>query len=555
MDVTVIKRSQCPKCLDSGHNNQVHYSDGHTYCFSCGRVSGKKSQQLNQPEEIEALPMLTTTSILAKRGISPDVIKRYGVQTLQTEDGGVWIGFPLHDINKAEYTQHLRRVDTSTGEMTRDMRYPKGSKLRLPLFGWQLVKKQATIVVCEGETDALILATQLKDNKNIAVLGMVGTANADKIAAHLLATITNQKVVLAFDNDKAGNEAVERIVATCERHESDIKLHRLDIHSDYKDVGDWLTNETVDILAEIETAPSLSLIGVLDSTAIANSLSEYIERLRTVSLIELQFSSTLSEAIRLLPGKLIGIAGASGQGKSTLAEHLVMEMLQQKKKVLFISREMMPEEIALKLLRMVRNEPLHDPRYLKTLDKETLAEIKLQVKNILKLLYCVEGYGAMEVAEVDKYIHKLTAEGNKPDLVVLDNLSAICKTQDSNIILEVCRDIKELAGAHQTCVVLLSHVRKAPPARGNKKTIYRPQEQDIYGSSGLSMFADVILAVASDKHRSETYVETIKVERMGGLYADVTLVFKDYCLAEVDSNQFTTDYQGDEEYDDDEEVY
>lgn len=551
---SILSRSQCPRCLDNGRDNLVNYADGHSYCYSCGHtVNGKKPQAFVNLSSSFTMPMHTASSILSKRGISDEVIKSYNVSCEQTDDGQLWIVFPLADTNGSVYSKRRRLIDVSTGTLTREIRSEKGKRMQLPVFGWQLVKKQKTILVCEGETDALIAATHLQGRSDVAVIGLCGSTNAERLAAHLLAYAMGRRVVVAFDNDSAGDSALEKLLSYVEKHESDLNILKLDIPREYNDLGDWVGAQAgVDLYAAVNEAQPVNMLGVLNGDQIAHSLSDYIDTLKSNTLVELKFSPTLSEAVRFLPGKLVGVCGSSGQGKSTLVEHITMEALQQKFKVFVISQEMSPAEYALKLVRMVRHEPLDNPMFLRQLKPETIAEIADQVRRIAKLLNMTDSFGVMEVDKIDQHLHKLTSLGLKPDIVIVDHLLAICKGVEANNIMDVCRDLKELARNHDTCIVLLSHVRKR---QVNGKTIYRPQLDDVYGSSGLQMYADVLIAIASDRYKRETYLETVKVERLGGYYADITLKYEDYCLTEISKAGYATDYAEDEEYDSDEEVY
>lgn len=556
---TLLKKSRCPQCQTIGNDNAgdnlATYADGHSFCYACGYLSFSKqtkanTRQTKQTLDNQVLPMYTVEAVLSKRNISPEVIKQYGVRMEQTEDGQLELAFPLHDINRSEYTKHLRAVDSSTGELTRNFRYPKGSRLKLPVFGWQLVKKQQTLVICEGETDALILASRLVGRTDVCVLGLVGVANSERLAAHLCTNANTRRVVLAFDNDSAGQLAVEKLVAYVDKHEADLKLYTLAIPSQHKDVGDWLTEDLdTDAYQAIVDASPVEVVGLLGAEQIADRLDDYIHKLREQTLVDLQFSPTLSEAIRLLPGKLIGVGGDAGNGKSTFVEHIAMEALQQKYNVLFASQEMSPAEVALKLLRMVRNQPLDNPRFLKTLSPEEILEIKNQLKRIIGALKTTDGFGVLSVEELDKRIHKSVSLGFHPDLVIVDNLFAISKNLEANAIIDLCYKLKALAANHETCVILLSHVRKQ--MQSSKRVLYRPQLSDLYGSNGLQAAADLVLCVATDKAKKETYVETVKWERLGGLYADVTLKYQDYCFHETDDVGHT-DYDGEQEYEEEE---
>lgn len=560
LDQEISHREQCPKCAaagaDNSKDNLVVYKDGHARCYSCGYHVSSGSQSTFKHTEPTYKPLMshTTESILGKRGISTEAIKRYDVSTLLNEETGeIWIKFPLHDSNRAVYTNHLRQVDTATGTLTRRMAFSPKGKMLLPVFGWRLVSKAKTILVCEGETDALIAASRLPKNSTIVAVGLVGTSNAKRLGALLAALPDKKEVVLAFDNDSAGKEARQTVLTYVEAHGLDeqLKFKVLNIPSAYNDLGDWLTAESdLNLEEAITTFSTASMLsGILDGEQMAQGLEEYINELRNTSVVDLKFSPTLSNALRLFPGKLVGIIGDAGQGKSTFAEHLIMEFLSSSKRVLMVSQEMTPPEVALKLARMVRNQPLDNPRFLKGLTEEERAEIANDVRRIAKNLFTTEGFGSLEVAKIDKTLHLLTAENLKPELVVIDHLLAICDTLEANTIVNTCKDIKELARNHQVCIILLSHVRKLTPGRGK---VTRPKLSDAYGAQGLQINADCVLGVSSDKDTRETYVDTVKLERLGGSKADVTFKYQDYCLFEEDARNYDEETTDEEEEHDDE---
>jgi replicative DNA helicase len=223
-----------------------------------------------------------------------------------------------------------------------------------------------------------------------------------------------------------------------------------------------------------------------------------------------------------------------------------MEFLSNSKKVLMVSQEMTPSEVALKLARMVRNQPLDSPQFLRSMSDEELESVKQDIRRIAKHLFTTDSFGTLEVDKIDKAIHQLTAEGLKPELVVIDHLLAICSSLEANTIVDTCKQIKELARNHQVCIVLLSHVRKLQGERGKAP---RPKLADAYGGQGLQMYADCVFGVSSDKVKKQTYIETVKLERLGGKYADVVFSFEDYCLCEAES---ATYYGQDDEIEEEE---
>lgn len=545
-----LRHEQCPYCAslgnDSSQDNLAVYDDGSTYCFSCTRstaVSGASSNKSKQSIDPDAtvLPMFTAESVLSKYGISGEAIKRYDIRCINSDDYGLQIEIPLHDVNKQEYTVCRRSVDVADGKLTKDYVFGKG-RLKLPLIGWQTITKTTEIIiVCEGITDALAAASQLITSANIAVVGMVGATNANKVAAHFAGYGKRYKLVLAFDNDKAGVEAEEAFVNYLDKHQVELDVSRLPIPKEHKDLRDWIAAGAELSAALVNTQPLVN-IGLLDSRQIATKLDEYFQALVDQTYVTLSFSPTLSEAARLTGGMLVGVIGDGGQGKSTFVEHVAMETMQQRQRVLFISQEMQAAEVAIKLLRMVRNEPLEDLRYIKQLTTETRQEIHSQCQRILEYMHTTDSFGVLSTDVIDRHIHKLTSIGQKPAVVVVDHLLAISNDSENSTIMQTCKELKAIAANHSVCIVLLSHVRKQ--ASANKKTLYRPQAADAYGSIGLVAYADVVLAVATDSESKITHVETVKRGRLVGKYADVQLLYADYCYSEAEAvAKDTTEYE------------
>ena len=556
-----MSRTLCPACADKGkdnsRNNLVNYSDGGSYCYACGYYVSDGNKSVGEQElEDNQMPQYTLDNILSKRGISSGVIKRYGL-TLVENDGNLMVRVPVTDANGQESGAQYRLVDTSSGTLTREMRTTKGSKLKVPCFGVNTITKLTkTIVVCEGWTDALIAASAIEGRSDISVLGLCGSTFAKRAAMFLVRYHEDKRLVLALDNDDAGAKAKDDFIQTAAQHSPDKVMHKLSIPSVYKDLGDWLTAVKVDLVTELENAPPVFSSNLLTSEDVGDLLLPFLQKLKNEEYLRLNFSPSLDAAVKLMPGKLVGILGDSGQGKSTLAEHLMLEAITQRERVFCVSAEMSAEEVALKLMRTVKREPLHLSSYLKSLDDEYFSEIAEQTKRVLSWLTLVDNFGEVSLEKIDSYLLELAAANRKPSLVVIDHLLAISESLEPNALQKTCEELKGLARKHSVCVVLLCHTKK--PQNQTRRTIYRPMLSDAYGSNGLSMYADVVLGVAKDPVKQETYVETVKLERMIGKYADVTLAFDNWQLSETQSETSPSVYDNESEDDSEletEEIY
>lgn len=556
---TCVHKERCPQCAAKGNDeagdNLAIYDSGGAYCFSCGYAvaDGYKSGTIESKEIINVMPTQSLEAIMSKRGINAEALKAYDVKLLQDDaTGEMYVNFPIPDVNGKSVYAQKRYFNPTTGELSRSMKFEKGTKLTNPLFGWHLItKKTKTIVVCEGNTDALAMASRLPKNSDIAVLGLVGATNAKRAAAQIVRHAPKAEVVLALDNDEAGRTATEVFVAY---YQENSELAVSEIRFNYKDVSDWLMVEPeTDVLQEIKDAEPFLSSDIVGAAEITDSFIEYLDTIEHEKYIKIEFSPTLSNSIRLMPGKLVTVAGDSGKGKSTFVEQIALEALAQGRNVFFISAEMKPAEVALKLVRNSRGIDYYDRKVLLDMTEEQRTDLRAYTTLLLKRLKMFARFGSCGVGEIEDKIHELVAANVAPDLIIIDHILAISNEGSTEELEQIAKSLKAIAERHEVPIIILSHVRKQ--MQQNKRTIYRPQLSDIYNSGGLARYSDIALGVALDPEKKLTFVETIKMERMGGGFADVLLKMENWSLQEVDESatngvksKYTDDGDDDDEY-------
>ena len=215
----VVGRSQCPKCLDSNQDNLITYSDGGQHCHACGyHKSGSGKFTVNTGEEL-MVNELKLAPFFESRNISEATLNKYSVKPFFNDElSKASVGFPLVDSSGNVTGYHFRELDVQAGELTRTFYYKKGTKVKIPLFGWQLVTSRTKkLFICEGETDALALATYYENQPEVVVVGAVGTGFAKKVGSWLLSRKPYAEIVLAFDNDRAGRAATQEVNAMLAR--------------------------------------------------------------------------------------------------------------------------------------------------------------------------------------------------------------------------------------------------------------------------------------------------------------------------------------------------
>lgn len=547
----VVGRQQCPRCNDGSQDNLLLYSDGGAHCFACGYHKGSGTSKLTTVQEtLEMAKEFNLAAVFNSRGVCEPTLTRYGVKAFVKDDGSFYVGFPLHDKTGALSTYHYRGVDS--GSLNRTFWYTKGARLTVPVFGWQLVNKSraSKVVVCEGETDTLALASALKHDKSVVVVGAVGTGFARKLGAWLVARLDKQEVVLAFDNDKAGREATSEVVQALKQARPEVVVRHLQIEG--ADVGDAL-KAGEDLEQALEQAPLATVSSFLGATAIAQDVQEFVASVSSTRAIRLGFSPSLDAAIRIQPGKLIGIIGSGGCGKSTLAEHILLETLNSPgSRAMMLSAEMKAYEVALKLVSTHDGFGYFDLDWLTSATAEEKLKLHNSVLATCKRFSISDDFGGMNVADLEQAIHEQIAVGNAPDLVIVDHFLAIASELENTKLEDTAKAFKAIARNCNTCVVVICHTRK-PMSQGSKRTIYRPTMADEYGSGGLGKYCDCVLGVAIDVQAKTLLVETVKRERMGGKHADVRLKLTNWQLHEDDESESLRGYDAaddDETYED-----
>jgi KaiC/GvpD/RAD55 family RecA-like ATPase/5S rRNA maturation endonuclease (ribonuclease M5) len=466
-----------------------------------------------------------------ERKISKSTLDAYGVKGFHNEGTTeVAVGFPLVDASGQVGCYHFRKVDMQAGALTRDMYYEKGSRIKCPLFGWQLVSKQTKVLyICEGETDTLALATQLAGDKTKAVVGVVGTGFAEKVGSWLAARASSMEVVLLLDNDTAGLEARQRISDKLRTKE--ITCYSIDFEG--KDVGDAI-KAGVDF-TQASLKPLLSTI-FMDNVEVGIQFRENIRLIRDQQIFKVEFSKTLARGLMFPPGNIGAIIGTSGCGKSTLAEHILLDALKPKLPAAMISAEMSAEEVGRKLLSTLTAEDYcSNDRYTDATDEE-LDEAQDLITKVCKRFFITDNE-SYTMDTIERNLYELIASGNAPRLVVVDHILAVSPGIQTLDLEETCKRLKAIARSCNTFILVISHIRK-PPAGANPQT-YHPHSSDAFNSDALARYANWMLGVSLNRESNRMRVSTIKVDRMGGghKFFDVEFVLKNWQLHEVVETQ------------------
>ena len=153
------------------------------------------------PESTLARYRIPTRYWTSDRHLEPEIVERFG---LGADPMGEYVTIPMRTVN-GDLLGFIRRYLSKDADVR--YKYPKGMKKSHHLFGaWHVAraKNAKTVVLTEGSIDAM--KVWQADWPGLAILG--SEVSTEQI--QILQTLDVRRVILFFDNDRAGAECRSR---------------------------------------------------------------------------------------------------------------------------------------------------------------------------------------------------------------------------------------------------------------------------------------------------------------------------------------------------------
>lgn len=497
---------QCPQCaeegLDNAEDNLVTFADtGVKHCFRHG-VLGKDEIMTEPQEQKSSNGLLDGCYIdIISRKIKKSVCEFYGYMVNQEK--GVHIANYYDDAGQV-VMQQLRTIDK-----------------QFPLLGnksyndslWGLDKwtgnKNIFITITEGQIDTLSVA-QVFDCKYPVVSvpnGAGGAARAIRQNMHKLKEF--KYVVLAFDSDKPGKEAMDECIKEFEPGMVRIAKWRR------KDANDHLINgeesEIRNIIYQaVEYRPSPVLTG--DSLIEGLQGYQYVTHKWPWAVMDRKFNPIKRPSI-------ISIVAKPKRGKTEFLAAISRWMLSNGGNVAIISLEQSPQETFLKqvsgqighnLLLSTENRNLTEE------EKAMCVPYKDRV-----VIYDHINYG-QTIDDLLKNIPYMVRALNCKDLI-LDNLTSASSSSvgdDRKNLDKAMSDLKALTIKYDFTLWNVLHLKRSD---GNTMSDVEeePNVEQIRGTQGIEAFSDCVIGLHRDiksenlKEKNTLYV-TVLTDRMSG---------------------------------------
>ena len=414
------------------------------------------------------------------------------IDLFQIGEAGSVIFFPyIKDGETVMLKQDSIRRGKDGKRLKEDYVGPTSSNQKPILFGWQALKGDVRrIIITEGEIDAMTW-TQLGQPALSVPFGGGTGAKHQWLENELDDLEMFDEVILAFDNDEAGDAAAKDLI-------NRIGQHRCRVIEDMpcKDVNEALQRGLVDpSIAKgwVEKSRHFDPVELKPASAFTDDVIEMFHPTGEEPGFHSPWPYT-NTRIKFRPAELTIVSGINGHGKSEVAGHLMLAAMEQGERICVASMELQPKRLLHRLMRQacgVTNSVPSIPFIRKGMD---WTEDKLW-------LFDLTGTAkAKRVLEVFEYAHR--RYGIKT--FVIDSLMKCGINEEDNAEIKAfIENICDFKNKYSVHVFLVTHQKK------QESEVRRTGKMDVKGSGAITDLADNVLIVFRNKVR-ERIVEKLK---------------------------------------------
>jgi len=516
---TFVEHKPCPACRDTGGDrsgdNLAIYSDGHGYCNACGHYQKSVTGDKHYEEETfmqTITPRGVANASIKDRRISSNITSKFGVTVSYDKTGKIEKHYyPYYDSNESNRLLGYKERTVATKEF-QIIGTNKGSGL----FGQNANRSGGKyLTICEGEIDALSIS-EMFDGKWQVVSLKNGASSASRDIKDNLEYIESfDNVVLCFDQDQAGFDAVK----ACQDIISVGKLKVCKLPM--KDASDMLVNGKVKEFTNAWwSAESYTPAGIIRGKDTWEHLLKD-ENLLTVDY-PWQGLNTLTYGFRAK--ELVTITSGSGMGKTSVVKELESYILNNTEDNLaIIHLEESIERTVKGLMSIEANAPIHIPQYERELsdaDKKALWQKSVGDKNV----YFYDHFGSMSEDSLLNVI-RTYAKSYDCQWIVLDHLSIVVSDQDGiaderKAIDAIMTKLRKIVQETGVGLFLISHLRR-PQGRAHEEG-GQVSLSELRGSAAIAQLSDIVIGLERNQQdddpiiRNQTTLRVIK-NRFSGL--------------------------------------
>lgn len=527
-------KSPCPRCRSNGRDrsgdNLINYGEGKgSHCFSCGysilsddereaRGIGKyvyeeseiMTKEIITAEEIEELKSYTGVKGQNSRCIPDETYKAYACRFKYDETTGevVEVFYPYtQDYKAAGYKVRKTVVKDfySVGKIGKNSE----------LFGqWKWKEHTAKyVLLCAGELDAMSAYTMLENYRKSrgsdfdpipVVSSAIGeTASFKQVQLQYAWLDQAQRVVVCYDNDEAGKEAIKKLVDVIPKGK--MFVMRLSL----KDANEYLMKgKEKQFVSAFFAAPAYSPDGIVGS----GSLLDAIKEQATTPKIPLppfmhKVQAQMAGGIPL--GVILNLASASGTGKSTILEEMLYYwVFNSPHKIGVLSLESDDGQFGTKILSrhvgrkidLIENVD-EKIAFLSSPETEAAAEVLFKMPDGTdRWKLVIDRDGGIESMKALMMELIIACECK---VIIADPVSDLLEGLGNEDQASFCKWMKGVVKSHNVTFINVCHVRKSSGGQKANSTGAEMHEEDIFGSGSLIKSAACNLLFTRNKEAED----------------------------------------------------
>lgn len=549
----VVYHTQCPSCASQGRDNSCDnlavYDDDSYHCFSCGYtkvsedwikeygnsiknkgdvlISNKDLEKFQEKslseDELKFIQETTVSRLNVKyRGLDNDVCEDIGIRWKVDEAGKpLEMYFPAKVKSDGE--------DKITGYKIRKLPkdfYSRGYVGKVNGFFGQTKTVAETLIIVAGEVDLITAIQSLKavdkyhKSYNVVTSPLGEDSTSEIIKLNYDWVDSHSKIIVALDNDTAGEVAFEKVKAVV----SNDKLFKANLR--HKDLNDYLKNGDAEKLAQdlYWNATPVKNFGLIGSSSLLDKALEVVklERIPLPPFLN-GLDETFSGGIALQ--EIVNIVSSVSTGKSVFVNEIVLHwIVNSPYKMLIVSLEDNAGSYGAKIAsRIIGNKIMA----LRTIEERTKA-LQDNREEIEKYLVDENGdnrFILMEDATSDletmkkAILQAIRAYGCK--VILIDPLQSLIGSKPLEEQVKWMEFEEETRRIYGVTYINIAHTRKTGSGEQAHSEGGLISEEQIKGSQQIAATAttNIILRrnkVAEDEiERNTTYVDVVKNRTVG----------------------------------------
>lgn len=482
------KHGPCSACGSSDGN--AHYDDGSTFCFACETATkgGEKHQVA------EGLIKHIEFVALNNRKLTLKTCQKFGYGVAKYQNT-FWQVAPYRKKGKI-VAQHVRNAD-------KDFKWLGKSK-GVELFGqhlWQAGGKR--LVITEGELDAMSIYQVMPKWPVVSIPSGVGSA-MKAIKDNLEFVESFHEIVLAFDADDPGRDAVENVVGLL----TPGKVRVME-YNGLKDANDMLQ-------ASMGTMISQNIFQAKkyrpDSILAGRELWDLIQKETPPGLMSPY--PKLNEAFNgFRPKELYMFTAGSGIGKSTIAKEILWSFFEQGKKIGVLSLEEGVKRATEGFMSLHLNHPIH-------ISRPPMEDLKRSFEYLTHddRYYIYDHWGSNQIDAILAKI-KFMAQALGCEWILLDHISMIVGSGDElsggnterQLIDSFMTKLRTLIEHTGVGVLAIVHLKR-PSGPGKSWNEGRQVAlSDLRGSGSLEQLSDGVIALERDQQGDQKNISVARI--------------------------------------------